>query len=47
MLSQDKEKLYEGEFKNGLKEGYGISTSKDEIYQGWWHLDKQHGLGSY
>lgn len=51
-------RFYEGEFKKDVREGYGFYTWKtttdddtgktvSHTYQGWWHLDKQHGLGVY
>ena len=41
--------IYEGEFKNGVREGYGYNLWHEgrDSYQGWWHQDKQHGLGTF
>ena len=38
---------YEGEWKEGLKDGKGIFISSygAEMYDGSWKLDKHHGFG--
>jgi len=41
------DKLYIGEYKHDLKDGYGIyKMSKDKIYMGFWKNGKGHGLGT-
>ena len=43
-----KEYTYEGDFKNGLREGYGVCRYKNgDIYDGDWKNDLQHGFGIY
>ena len=38
--------VYEGEFKNGSKDGFGrFSQSGKEVYEGQWSGDKPHGKG--
>ena len=38
--------MYEGEYKNGQKEGEGIFTWPDgKVYKGGWQEGKQHGCG--
>ena len=38
--------IYEGEFKNGLKHGKGILTTRNNrSYEGDWENDKPHGFG--
>ena len=43
--------LYEGNFKNWNKDGYGILTIKDrkkaEKYEGYWKDDQKDGIGIY
>lgn len=42
----DQKMIYEGEFSNGLKEGFGRLTEIDcSIYEGEFHLDQKHGKG--
>ncbi|KAF0045856.1 hypothetical protein F2P81_002385 [Scophthalmus maximus] len=48
-----KEATYEGEFKNGLEDGFGEFASpnkalnKNDHYQGHWKDGRMHGLGTY
>jgi len=43
-----KEYTYEGDFKNGLKDGYGVCRYKDgAIYDGDWKNDLKDGYGIY
>ncbi|CAD8155399.1 unnamed protein product [Paramecium octaurelia] len=39
---------YEGEKKNGVREGYGIFLFQDNggVYKGQWHDNKMHGIGT-
>jgi len=37
---------YEGEWKNGKRDGYGIFVSEDGTYDGMWVADKQTGNGT-
>jgi hypothetical protein len=40
--------LYKGEFKDGMRHGYGIQTWADgDRYEGEFRNDKSHGLGVY
>lgn len=39
--------VYEGEFKNGKREGWGRFYIKGERYEGEWHDDRKHGYGVY
>ncbi|XP_053719286.1 alsin isoform X1 [Synchiropus splendidus] len=46
-------RIYTGEFKNGLEDGYGEfvapnkTLNKNDQYQGYWREGKMHGLGRY
>ncbi|XP_020797444.2 alsin isoform X2 [Boleophthalmus pectinirostris] len=46
-------RIYSGEFRNGLEEGYGEyiapnkTLHKNDFYQGYWKDGKMHGLGTY
>ncbi|XP_026218330.1 alsin isoform X2 [Anabas testudineus] len=46
-------RIYTGEFKNGLEDGFGEFTApnktlnKNDYYQGQWKDGKMHGLGTY
>ncbi|XP_069377256.1 alsin isoform X5 [Paralichthys olivaceus] len=46
-------RIYTGEFKNGLEDGFGEFTApnkalnKNDHYQGHWKDGKMHGLGTY
>lgn len=43
-----KDYTYEGEFKNGLKDGYGVCRYKNgDIYDGDWKNDLKDGYGIY
>lgn len=43
-----KEYTYEGDFKNGLREGYGVCRYKNgDIYDGDWKKDLKDGYGIY
>jgi len=37
---------YEGEWKNGKRDGYGLFVSEDGTYDGMWVNDKQTGSGT-
>ena len=38
--------VYEGEFRAGLRNGYGVQTTADSVrYEGQWRDDKRHGRG--
>ena len=40
--------MYEGDYENDRKHGYGIYTWNDgKQYEGWWQNGKQHGEGIY
>jgi hypothetical protein len=40
--------MYEGEYKDGKRDGRGMSTDADRgIYDGEWKVDKRHGVGTY
>lgn len=48
ILWSKKGRKYEGEFKNGLRNGQGKQTlSSGDVYTGEWKDDKQHGQGEY
>ena len=39
--------VYEGEFKNDMREGWGVMRRPDGgVYEGYWHHDKQEGWGT-
>ena len=39
--------VYEGDFKDGFKDGYGVIKFKNGgSYEGEWKEDKQHGKGT-
>lgn len=39
---------YVGDWKNNMKDGYGISTySNKDKYEGFWKNDMRHGKGTY
>ena len=40
-----KEKIYVGEWKNNLKEGFGELLSKEKKYIGFFRKDKKEGFG--
>ncbi|KAK2857090.1 hypothetical protein Q5P01_005825 [Channa striata] len=46
-------RIYTGEFKNGLEDGFGEFVApvkmlnKNDCYQGYWKDGKMHGLGKY
>ncbi|XP_040888360.1 alsin isoform X2 [Toxotes jaculatrix] len=46
-------RMYTGEFKNGLEDGFGEfvapnkTLNKNDYYQGYWKEGKMHGLGTY
>lgn len=38
--------VYEGEFRNGFEEGYGVRTySNGDVYDGEWKDGKRNGQG--
>ena len=39
--------VYDGEYKNGMKNGLGTATTKWKLFrfQGEWSNDKKHGVG--
>jgi hypothetical protein len=44
----NKEGVYKGEIKNGLKEGIGIMNyNNGEEYDGEWKLNKRNGIGKF
>lgn len=44
--SVEKERLYVGEYKNGLREGKGSMTMEDgSSYEGDWKANSRHGYG--
>ena len=45
LYSKDWEVIYEGEFRDGKKEGYGIDNSKQDKYLGYFVNDKRKGKG--
>jgi len=36
---------YEGEFKDGKRNGYGKKQYTDSVYEGYWYNDKEYGPG--
>ncbi|KAF0978406.1 hypothetical protein FDP41_002226 [Naegleria fowleri] len=46
-ITWDDGSIYEGEVKNGLRDGYGIYTSGDLLskYEGYWKQGQRHGKG--
>ncbi len=46
MIKKDNE-VYEGNWKNGMKEGEGTITNKFSTYTGNWHEDMYQGYGEY
>ena len=45
-LSTSSRAKYEGTWKNGLQDGYGVETYADGgTYQGQWQNGHRHGLG--
>ena len=39
--------IFEGEWKNGKRDGQGIERSANGAYKGEWKEDKLHGVGTY
>lgn len=39
--------VYKGDFKQGVRHGYGIWQDDNEIYKGNYRLDRKEGLGIY
>ena len=39
--------IYEGQFKNGKKFGYGVYKTKDGIYEGEFQEDTYYGFGKW
>jgi hypothetical protein len=33
-------RIYEGEFKKGLRDGFGAYKWNGNVYTGWWHENK-------
>ena len=38
---------FEGDFLNGISQGYGIQTDKEGVYMGEMHKGKREGMGKY
>ena len=47
MTDLENQQVYEGNWKNGMKEGQGTYTDSYKTYTGNWHEDEQQGLGEY
>ena len=47
ILVKENEELYYGEFREGLKNGFGYLQTKQYIYKGFFHADKKEGYGEY
>ena len=48
VITYENEEIYDGEWKDGLKEGKGTLTSPDGgKYEGEWKNDKMEGQGTY
>lgn len=45
----EKDMYYEGNFKSGVKQGFGIlkSMKNSYVYEGEWINDLKHGLGKF
>ena len=47
ILVKENEELYYGEFREGLKNGFGFLQTKKFIYKGFFFADKKEGYGEY
>ena len=45
ILKDQKRQVYSGEHKDGNANGFGIKEGIDEIYEGMWKDNKEHGEG--